>query len=163
MRSSAQKRSWTPASLRPAPARNSFKSLFSSAASGAVGCAKTAAEEKNNSKTVKKIRPMRTLLPAPRPSKKGGGHHIPADASGTDFFREAAFVTGRVCVGERSRAKKETGLLPEGSSPIPIPLNRRSDSGGRQPLLVHATGCLICIPKCAPAAAHPRSARANFR
>ena len=28
---------------------------------------------------------------------------------------------------------------------------------------VHATGCLIYIPKCAPAAAHPRSARANFR
>ena len=44
-----------------------------------------------------------------------------------------------------------------------IPLNRRSDSGGRQPLLVHATGCLICIPKRVPAAAHPRSARANFR
>ena len=60
-------------------------------------------------------------------------------------------------------AQKETGLLPEGSSPIPIPLNRRSDSGGRQPLLVHATGCLICIPKRVPAAAHPRSARANFR
>ena len=27
---------------------------------------------------------------------------------------------------------------------------------------VHATGCLICIPERAPAAAHPRSARANF-
>ena len=30
-------------------------------------------------------------------------------------------------------------------------------------MLVHATGCLICIPKRVPAAAHPRSARANFR
>ena len=28
---------------------------------------------------------------------------------------------------------------------------------------VHATGCLIYIPKRVPAAAHPRSARANFR
>ena len=28
---------------------------------------------------------------------------------------------------------------------------------------VHALGCLICIPKRVPAAAHPRSARANFR
>src|ERR1044072_5928979 len=101
MRSSAQKRSWTLASLRPAPARNSFKSLFSSAASGAVGCAQTAAEEKKNRKTVKRIRPMRTLLLAPRPSKKDGGHHIPADASGTDFFRQAAFATGRGGVCER--------------------------------------------------------------
>jgi hypothetical protein len=30
-------------------------------------------------------------------------------------------------------------------------------------LHVHATGCLICIPKRVPAVAHPRSARANFR
>ena len=30
-------------------------------------------------------------------------------------------------------------------------------------MLVHATGCLICIPKRVPAAAHPRSTRANFR
>ena len=30
-------------------------------------------------------------------------------------------------------------------------------------MLVHATGCLIYIPKRVPAAAHPRSARANFR
>jgi hypothetical protein len=61
-------------------------------------------------------------------------------------------------------AKRNRAATPKGSSPIPVsPLNRRSDSGGRQPLLVHATGCLICIPKRAPAAAHPRSARANFR
>lgn len=28
---------------------------------------------------------------------------------------------------------------------------------------VHATGCLICIPKRVPAVAHPRSARADYR
>jgi hypothetical protein len=67
-------------------------------------------------------------------------------------------------VAQKKEAQKEVGLLPtRSSSPTPIPLNRRSDSGGRQPLHVHATGCLICIPKRAPAVAHPRSARANFR
>jgi hypothetical protein len=61
-------------------------------------------------------------------------------------------------------AKRSWAATHEEQQPNPdIPLNHRSDSGGRQPLLVHATGCLICIPKRAPAAAHPRSARANFR
>ncbi len=63
-----------------------------------------------------------------------------------------------------SGAKRNWAVAHEEQQPNPgIPLNRRSDSGGRQPLLVHATGCLICIPKRVPAAAHPRSTRANFR
>jgi hypothetical protein len=60
--------------------------------------------------------------------------------------------------------KRNRAAAHEGQQPDPgIPSNRRGDSGGRRPLLVHAKGCLICIPKRAPAAAHPRSARANFR
>ena len=66
--------------------------------------------------------------------------------------------------GRGSGAKRNRAATHEEQQPDPgIPSNRRSDSGGRQPLLVHATGCLICIPKRVPAAAHPRSARANFR
>jgi hypothetical protein len=65
---------------------------------------------------------------------------------------------------KRSAQKRSWAAAPEGTTAQPrIPKNRRSDSGGRQPLHVHATGCLICIPKRAPAVAHPRSARANFR
>jgi hypothetical protein len=72
---------------------------------------------------------------------------------------------GRAREGQKRRGTKRSwAATHEEQQPNPqIPLNRRNDSGGRQPLLVHATGCLICIPKRAPAAAHPRSARANFR
>src|ERR1044071_420383 len=116
MRSSAQKRSCTAASLRPAPARNSFKSLVNSAASGTCDCAKTAAEENNNRKTVERIRPMRVLLPLPRPSKKGGRHHIPTDTSGTDFFRETAAVVGRGGGAKGVGRKKKSGCYPKAAA-----------------------------------------------
>jgi hypothetical protein len=62
------------------------------------------------------------------------------------------------------RRKKKLGCCPRGATAQPrYPFEPPKRFGGRQPLLVHATGCLICIPKRVPAAAHPRSARVNFR
>ena len=60
--------------------------------------------------------------------------------------------------------EKEIALLPRRVAAQPrIPKNRRSDSGGAATFACTRSGCLFCIPKRVPAAAHLRSARTHFR
>lgn len=65
---------------------------------------------------------------------------------------------------EAVSVEKEIALLPRrAAAQSRFPKNRRSDPGGAATFACTRSGCLFCIPKRVPAAAHPRSARTHFR
>jgi hypothetical protein len=86
----------------------------------------------------------------------------------SNWYRVLTGKEGGIMAGSRAGAgrggiKRSWAATHEEQQPNPDPFEPPKRFRGRQPVHVHATSRLICIPKRVPAVAHPRSARADFR